>query len=56
MTNTPLNRAVTGRSRKQDWKNKMTEGEKAGWWVIVHLLMVGVAAYFTILVVIFSFS
>lgn len=33
----------------------MTEGEKAGWWAIVYLLMVGVAAYFTMFMVIFSF-
>ena len=33
----------------------MTEGEKAGWWAIAYLLMVGAAAYFTIFMVIFSF-
>ena len=33
----------------------MTEGEKAGRWAIVYLLMVGAAAYFTIFMVIFSF-
>ena len=33
----------------------MTEGEKAGWWAMVYLLMVGVAAYFTIFMVVFSF-
>ena len=33
----------------------MTEGEKAGWWAIAYLLMVGAAAYFTIFMVVFSF-
>lgn len=33
----------------------MTEGEKAGWWAVALLLMVGAAAYFTIFIVIFSF-
>jgi hypothetical protein len=33
----------------------MTEGDRAGLWAIVYLLMVGVAAYFTIFMVIFSF-
>jgi hypothetical protein len=33
----------------------MTEGEKAGWWAVAYLLMVGAAAYFTIFMVIFSF-
>ena len=33
----------------------MTEGEKAGCWAMVYLLMVGVAAYFTIFMVVFSF-
>jgi hypothetical protein len=33
----------------------MTEGERAGWLAVVYLLMVGVAAYFTIFMVIFSF-
>ena len=33
----------------------MTEGERAGWWAIAYLLMVGVAAYFTMFMVIFSF-
>lgn len=33
----------------------MTEGEKAGRWVMAYLLMVGAAAYFTIFMVIFSF-
>lgn len=33
----------------------MTEGEKAGWWAVVYLLMAGAAAYFTIFMVIFSF-
>jgi hypothetical protein len=33
----------------------MTEGERAGWWAVVYLLIVGVAAYFTIFMIIFSF-
>jgi len=33
----------------------MTDGERAGWWAVVYLLMVGVAAYFTMFMVIFSF-
>jgi len=33
----------------------MTEGERAGRWAVVLILMVGVAAYFTIFMIIFSF-
>ena len=33
----------------------MTEGERAGWWAVVYLLMVGSAAYFTIFMIVFSF-
>jgi len=33
----------------------MSEGERAGWWAVAYLLMVGVAAYFTIFAVAFSF-
>ena len=33
----------------------MTEGDRAGWWAVVYLLMVGVAAYFAMFMVIFSF-
>jgi hypothetical protein len=33
----------------------MTEADRAGWWAVVYLLMVGVAAYFTIFAIIFSF-
>jgi hypothetical protein len=33
----------------------MTEGEKAGWWAVAYLLVVGAAAYFTIFMVVFSF-
>jgi hypothetical protein len=33
----------------------MTEGERAGLWAVAYLLMVGVAAYFTIFAVAFSF-
>ena len=33
----------------------MNEGERAGWWAVVYLLMVGATAYFTIVMIIFSF-
>jgi hypothetical protein len=33
----------------------MTEGERAGRWTIVLLLIVGAAAYFTIFMIVFSF-
>jgi len=33
----------------------MTEGDKAGWWAIVYLLMVGAAAYFTMFTIVISF-
>jgi RsiW-degrading membrane proteinase PrsW (M82 family) len=33
----------------------MSEADRAGWWAIVYLLMVGAAAYFTIVMIIFSF-
>lgn len=33
----------------------MTEGDKAGYWAIAYLLIVGMAAYFAIFMVIFSF-
>ena len=33
----------------------MNEGERAGWWAIVYLLMVGAAVYFTIFAIVFSF-
>jgi hypothetical protein len=33
----------------------MNEGDRAGLWAIVYLLMVGAAAYFTIFMIIFSF-
>ncbi len=33
----------------------MTEGERAGWWAVVLLSIVGVAAYFTIFMIAFSF-
>ena len=33
----------------------MTQGDRAGWWAIVYLLLVGAAAYFTMFMVIFSF-
>jgi hypothetical protein len=33
----------------------MTEGERAGRYAIVYLLIVGAAAYFTIFMIVFSF-
>ena len=33
----------------------MSEADRAGWWAVVYLLMAGAAAYFTIIMVIFSF-
>ena len=33
----------------------MTEADRAGWWAVACLLMVGSAAYFTIFMIIFSF-
>lgn len=33
----------------------MNEGDRAGLWAVICLLMVGVAAYFTIFMIIFSF-
>lgn len=33
----------------------MTEGERAGWWAVVYLLMVGAAVYFTMFAFVFSF-
>jgi hypothetical protein len=33
----------------------MSEGDKAGWLATLFLLMIGVAAYFTIFMIIFSF-
>jgi hypothetical protein len=33
----------------------MTEGERAGRWAVVLILMVGAAAYFTIFMIVFSF-
>ncbi len=33
----------------------MTEGDRAGRWAVVLLLIVGAAAYFTIFMVVFSF-
>jgi hypothetical protein len=32
----------------------MNEGDRAGWWAIAYLMMVGAAAYFTIIMAIFS--
>jgi hypothetical protein len=33
----------------------MSEADRAGWWAVVYLLMVGAGAYFTIFMIIFSF-
>ena len=33
----------------------MTEGERAGWWAIAYILMVGASAYFTIFMIAFCF-
>jgi hypothetical protein len=33
----------------------MSEGDRAGWWAVVYLLMIGAAAYFTIFMIVFSF-
>jgi hypothetical protein len=33
----------------------MNEGEQAGRWAVAYLLMAGAAAYFTIVMIIFSF-
>ena len=33
----------------------MNEGERAGWWALAYLLMVGAAAYFTMFMGVFSF-
>jgi hypothetical protein len=33
----------------------MSEGDRAGWWAVVYLLMVGATAYFTIFAIVFSF-
>jgi hypothetical protein len=33
----------------------MSEGDRAGWWAVAYLLMVGAAAYFTIFMIVFSF-
>jgi hypothetical protein len=33
----------------------MSEGDRAGLWAVVYLLMIGAAAYFTIFMIVFSF-
>ena len=33
----------------------MNEGDRAGWWAVAYLLIVGAAAYFTIFMIVFSF-
>ena len=32
----------------------MSEGDRAGWWAVVYLLVVGAAAYVTIFMIAFS--
>ena len=33
----------------------MSEGDRAGWWAVVLLLMLGATAYFSIFMIVFSF-
>jgi hypothetical protein len=33
----------------------MSEADRAGWWAVAYLLMMGAAAYFTIFMIVFSF-
>ncbi len=33
----------------------MTDGDRAGRWAVVYLLIVGATAYFTIFMIVFSF-
>jgi hypothetical protein len=33
----------------------MSEGDRAGWWAITYLLMIGVTVYFTIFMIVISF-
>jgi len=33
----------------------MSEGDRAGWWAIAYLLMIGATAYFTIIIIVFGF-
>lgn len=33
----------------------MSEADRAGWWAVAYLLMVGAAAYFSIVMIAFSF-
>ena len=33
----------------------MSEGDRAGWWAVVLLVMLGATAYFTIFMIVFSF-
>ena len=34
----------------------MSEGDRAGWWAVAYMLMVGAAAYFTMFMIIYSFD
>lgn len=33
----------------------MSDGDQAGWWAVVLLVMLGATAYFTIFMIVFSF-
>ena len=33
----------------------MSDGDRAGWWAVALLLMLGATAYFTIFMIVFSF-
>jgi len=33
----------------------MSEVDRAGWWAVVYLLMIGATAYFTIFMIVFGF-
>jgi hypothetical protein len=33
----------------------MSEGDRAGWWAVIYLLMIGATAYFTIFMIVFDF-
>jgi hypothetical protein len=39
----------------KDKLNEMTEGDRAGLWAVVGILLVGVAFYFTFFSLVFSF-
>ncbi len=33
----------------------VSEGDQAGWWAVLYLLIIGATAYFTIFMIVFSF-